>query len=217
MLEIITSGSPNDRWVAARKFLELDQEAPAMQLLDIFLDGSVDVKRAVLFIVGKVKNGEQHSEVLIKGLKHENDNVFRTACETARNLRFCSVATLVAKGLNSQSTSKIRSALFGLEYAWVDDCFDPVFKLYKKHPSIEVKKAAGYSLKINVSKESWSEIFNAFSKDGIDQHRIWACVIAYKYGDHNIIDALQKLETDENGHVRWHAEKASRRINENEF
>ncbi len=185
--------------------------------MEIFTNGGVDTKRAVLFIIGKLKNGVQHSEVLITALKHENDGVFRTACETARDLKFCSAAELIVKGLDSQSIGKIRSSLHGLEYAWSDECFDSVFQLYKNHISIEVRKSAGYPLKINASNFNWSKIFEAFSKDKIDRHRVWAGKIAYKYGDHSVIDALQKLVTDKNGHVRWHAKRAIMRIDGNKF
>lgn len=81
----------------------------------------VDVKRAVLFVLGENKEGVHFSELIIKGLENKNSVVFRAVCDTARNLRYSPVAKLIAEGLKSKSIATIESSLRGLEYAWGDE------------------------------------------------------------------------------------------------
>ena len=214
LLKVIENGPPNERWKAARSLVKLNHSLPKSSLFEMFDKDNVDLKQAVLFVVGKSWEGAKFSELIIKGLNSSNDAVFRTACETARNLRYSPVASLIAEGLKSKSIATVESSLRGLEYAWDDECFEQVFCVYKTHKSIRVKKAAAYPLCTHASLGTWKSIFTEFSSDSIDRHRVFACKIAYKFGDKGVLESLRNLARDKNGHVRWYSERTLKRLSE---
>lgn len=212
LLKTIEVGPPNERWRAAHRLVELDQPLPKSDFLKIFDIDDIDVKRAVLYVLGGSKKGSHLSALIIKGLENKNSSVFRTACETARKLRYTPAAKLISVGLKSKSVATIVSSLHGLEYVWSDEYFESVINIFKTHKSIKVKKAAAYPLWMNASHDNWISIFSEFSIDDIDRHRIIACKIAFKFGDKDIIKPLMNLTLDKNGHVRWHSKQALIRI-----
>lgn len=48
----------------------------------------------------------------------------------------------------------------------------------------------------------------SWREDPLHRHRVWACEIAAVFGGADVIEALQMLATDPDGHVRRTAEHA---------
>jgi len=173
LLSTIEYGSPNDRWIAARKLTSIQKELPKVEISRIYELDNLDIKKAVLYVLGHHRNGNDQLDIILDALSHDDDHIFQSACNAVSELKITTAASLIIKRLNSTSISTIGAALQSLEFAWTESCFESVFNLYKSHKNQKVNKFAAWPLFRNITTQNWLKIFNAFSQSEIDMHRKW--------------------------------------------
>lgn len=152
---------------------------------------------------------ETDDTFLIVGALRDPDHVVvRTACEAAATLAIREAHDRVVELIVSVDASTREVALCALRQLWQSDDFRPVFRVFQNDPSPEVRKAAAWTLRNYVTADTWRPLFEAWYRDSVHRHRIWACEIAAEYGGPDVAERLKSLTGDQDGLVRRAAENA---------
>jgi HEAT repeat protein len=188
------------------------QDTLVLQLLaDVAAGDDQFLRRTALEVIGNHPQGRSMQAVILKALSDTSGYVVRTACDIAGKWEIREAHDLVLALLTDASGPTRQTALRALSKVWRDADFPVVFQVYERDADVRVRREAAWVLRKYAAPENWRKLFEAFLVDELARHRQWACEIAEKFSDPEMLpQLLSRLTFDSNGHVR---KAASRAIN----
>lgn len=202
---------PGERaWAAVRALGRVAGPESLAVLRELARDGDWRYRRIALeALASHPMAAEAAGGVVLAALDDPSPFVVRTACETAGTIRLAAAHDAVLRFLRSPDEELRETAASALGSLWRPADFDLVFRVHRADPSPSVRKRAGWTLAENASAETWSPLFDVWSRDPPSHHRVWACRLAELHGDASSLPALALLVTDRDGHVRKAARRAA--------
>jgi HEAT repeat protein len=203
--------SGKEAWAAFRALAEHPEPEAMSILVELTHSSDPHMRRAALEGIGYHRCGHDAS-ARAESMLHDTDSfVVRTACAVAAILGLADAHDRILELVGASDESTRLSALMALESLWSPTDFETVFARYLNDRSDRVRKQAASILFKNVGPEHWKRLFALWSKDSLPRHRVWACSIAERFGDRTVLESLNALRSDKNGHVRRAAERAASR------
>jgi HEAT repeat protein len=160
------------------------------------------LRRTAVEIIGKHQRGRELVASVLNALRDPSEYVQRTACEVVGQWKLAEAHDVVLGLLAEPAASTRASALRALSTVWKDADLQPAFEIYRKDPETGVRREAAWVLKAHADANNWRALFNAFCKDPLARHRVWACELAAAFGSPDILPILSSLAEDPDGHVR---------------
>lgn len=145
---------------------------------------------------------------IVGALTDPSPYVVRTACETAAILKLQEARAGILSLAASHDTRTREAAVRALSRLWRPSDFPAVFAIFKTDPVSTVRRAAAWTLAVNVSDINWKALFDTWVKGELPRYRVWACEIAGRFGDSSDKLQVAALLRDPNGHVRKAAQRA---------
>jgi HEAT repeat protein len=165
-------------------------------------------RRAAIEAIAAHPFAYTRAELLCRSLGDPSQFVVRTACQVAGQLKLDCAHDYLLELASSRLRATRIAALGALERMWQPSDFELVFSIFLRDPSKEVRRRAAWTIRRNVDEENWERVFEVWRTDSLHRHRVWACEVAAKFGDHNHIARLSGLLEDADGHVRKAARKS---------
>jgi HEAT repeat protein len=166
------------------------------------------VRRAAVEAIASRPVDTEIASVIIRALNDSDGAVVRTACDAAATLGTREAHERLV-GLIASADSHTREvALRALRALWESRDFAAVFEIVRRDSSPSVQMEAAWTLRAHVTAETWRPLFEAWRRDPIDRHRLWACEIAATFGRADIAEHLSVLAEDQDGLVRRAASHA---------
>jgi HEAT repeat protein len=160
------------------------------------------IRTTAMEAIGRHKLGRQQMGALRKGLGDASAYVNRAACEAVGNLELHELRATLKPLLRNLEPATRMAAIATLSQIWDDGDFDEVFERFTRDNVEDVRKSAAHVLNIHAAERNWLGLFEVFSKDDIPRHRVWACQLAQRFSGIETVQALNRLQSDKDGHVR---------------
>jgi HEAT repeat protein len=212
LVETLRTGPPSKRWNAVFALADHSDPTCLGVLRCLFESPDIDLRSAIVFIIGEHANGQTERGVVLDALNDESELVVRTACEVVSKLRLQEANKCLISLLDG-SPAVQHAALNALGHVWLPINFQAAFWVYRHPPNDDNRKTAASILYENADSKSWSELFECFRSDDPPRHRTWACELAGVFGDMDIAHEIQTLCFDTDGHVRKAASRALAKVN----
>jgi HEAT repeat protein len=185
---------------------------PSSQALQALIEGArgrdPHVRRAAVEAIASRPLNAEIAAVIIGALNDSDGSVVRTACRAAPALRTRDAHDRLIGLIASIDPHTREVALGALKVLWESDDFEVVFEVFRKDRSPRVQNEAASTLRARVTAGTWRPLFEAWRRDPLHRHRLWACEIGAKFGGADILEHLSVLAEDQDGHVRRAATKA---------
>jgi len=195
-------------WAAIRALTEKPESEALEALIELTRSSDPHLRRSGVEAIGRHAFGRRAAKVVCQLLRDRSSFVVRAAALAAANLRLLPAHGRIVSLIKAAEESTRHDALRALEKLWHPYDFESVFDRYLHDSSDRVRKQATWTLHKNVGAEHWERVFLAWSHDPVPRHRVWACELAQRFGNRSVLPALQALEADSDGHVRWAAMQA---------
>jgi len=166
------------------------------------------LRRTAVEIIGRHPRGRELGTVILSALHDPSEYVVRTACDVVEKWSLREAHDLVLPLLANDSWATRRSALRALGSIWTETDFPSIFKMFSGDSEIDVRREAGWVLRLQATSTTWQTIFEAFRTDGPARHRQWACELAERFSGPETLPVLLPLLSDLDGHVRKAAARA---------
>jgi HEAT repeat protein len=166
------------------------------------------VRRAAIEAVAARPPDPDHASLIVEALEDPDGRVVHAACDAAATLGIREAHDRVVRLVTSADASTREVAVRALLALWHPADFTAVFDVFRKDRSLRVRKHAAWTLRKYVSEETWQPLFDAWSRDPLHRHRLWACEIAAEFGGPGVREQLSLLRNDQDGLVRRAATKA---------
>ncbi|MCK1655215.1 HEAT repeat domain-containing protein [Bradyrhizobium sp. 149] len=197
---------------AIRSLVSRDDDEVLNELRTLAASSDAFVRRTAIEIIGQHKRGPELRTIVVAAFSDPSDYVRRTACGIVEHWKLAEAHDLVLPFLRAPEASTRECALRALANIWHEADFHSIFNLYRRDPEIGVRKEAAWTLRRGAAASNWRLLFDAFSRDELPRHRLWACEIAETFGDPDVLPALTPLLNDGDGHVRKSAAHAHQAI-----
>ena len=158
-------------------------------------------RRISIESIGLSPKATSLSHILVGALDDQNSYVIQTACDTIAKNKLKEANDKVCQLLLSTDPNIRRSALLTLADIWQPSCFRKVVNLFQTERNETVRKEAAWTLRKQVDKTSWRELFELWQRDSLSRHRLFACEIAEEFGNNAVRDKITMLLNDKDGHV----------------
>jgi len=167
------------------------------------------LRRTAMEMIGRHPRGRELSAIILNALRDPSEYVVRTACDVVGEWSLREAHDLVLPLLANDSGGTRRSALRALGSIWAEADFPSVFKIFTGDSEIDVRKEAAWVLRQQATVTTWRAVFEVFRTDELARHRQWACELAERFSDPELLPALSPLLSDLDGHVRKAAARAA--------
>ena len=177
-------------------------------LMDLTTTPDWSYRRAAVEAIATHSLGKSALERLRALLDDPSPYVVRTVCEAAIILELHEIHASLLPLLSSQSSSTRQTTVRALARLWKPSDFAQVFSIFRRDPSSEVRREAGWTLRANADRERWEVLFDTWKQDPLARHRVWACELAAEFADSGFENELEQMVEDRDGHVRKAAQHA---------
>jgi HEAT repeat protein len=199
---------------AFRALAELHEPEAMAVLVDLTRSADPYLRTSAVHAIANSPSGRNAADVVLSMLHDHNGFVVRAACGAAADLGLAAGHDRILGLVSANEESTRLSALEALEVLWEPSDFEMVFARYLCDRSDRVRKRAAWTLNKNIGTDHWKRVFEAWSRDPVPRHRVWACSIAERFGERDLLPSLKALRSDADGHVRHAAEQAAKLIGE---
>ncbi|HEX5504038.1 MAG TPA: HEAT repeat domain-containing protein [Thermomicrobiales bacterium] len=169
-------------------------------------------RRSAAEALGYHRFGRQATSTLSRLLGDPSPYVVRTACDAVARLALHDAHDAVAALLRSSEAATRLRAVEALVALWQPDDFAPAFAAYRADSSEEMRRQAAWTLRATASEDTWQRLFEAWHRDPLPRHRVWAVELAAAFGDNEVKAQVQALTTDRDGHVRKAAQRSLQQL-----
>jgi HEAT repeat protein len=167
-----------------------------------------DFRRAAVEAIAGHALGVTQAKLICDLFQDSDEIVVRAVCRAAADLKLSESHNQILALLNSRNPKTREVAIEALDKVWLDSDFEQIFKIHTTDKNSNVRTQAAWTLRRNVTRRNWETLFEAWQKDKMSRHRVWACELAAQFGSVSNLSALKKLSDDQDGHVRKAAKKA---------
>jgi HEAT repeat protein len=150
---------------------------------------------------------------LIRASLHDpSPYVVRTAIEAILRLELTAAHDDLLSLFSANEAATRQAAVRGLSSMWGSGDFMAVLRLFRSDPSPAVRNSAAWTLNETAEASTWRTLFDTWKDDDLPRARTWACQLAGRYGNPDLVPELERLARDRNGHVRKAAARAMEQV-----
>lgn len=211
-LQALITSDVTRRWAAMVALAHSENPGAVQALRDLASAPDAHVRRFALELLGRKDGDAMLTELVLKGLGDPDEHVVRTALHAAGNHSIVEARPAVLHSLVHGTPSTRQVALTALETIAQAEDFDTLVSTFKSDPSIEVRRASGWTLFKRRTSNLAPRLFALWHADPLPRHRGWACRLATEFPSAEFGERLLALSLDLDGHVRKAAKLALRAL-----